>query len=109
MCRFNCNCKFYKVQSATVDGNSLILSFANPVTANDKDKFSFVICTVIPSTATPVPVLVTVNGANIPLLNKFGNPVFSNEIRNRKLYVGYYGSQATPHIIIHNIGCDTLV
>lgn len=100
-----CNCNIHKVTTVTVDGNSMILNFNTGVSANNKDKFNFVICTIIPSTATPVPVLITVNGANIPLLNKFGNPVYSNELRKRKLYLGYFGSQDTPHVISCNIGC----
>ena len=101
-----CNCKrfIHKVTSATTDGTNTILAFQVATTAVNKQPFNFVICTSLPSTATPEQVFITLNGNNVPLLNMYGNPVYSNEIRKRKLYVGYYGSQATAHVISHNLG-----
>lgn len=100
----NCKCYFHKVNSTSAGETNIVLSFTNAVTANNKDPFNFIICTSLPSTATPVPVVITVNGTNVPLLNMFGNPVYSNEIRKRKAYYGYFGSQATPHVIALNLG-----
>lgn len=100
----NCKCNFHKVSTASVGETDIVLSFNNPVSANNKDCFNFVICTSLPSTTTPVPVLITVNSTNVPLLNMFGNPVYSNELRKRKMYYGFFGSQATAHVIVRNLG-----
>lgn len=101
----NCKCILHKVQTASAGETNIVLSFSTPLSANNKDPFNFVICTSLPSTATPVPVLITVNGTNVPLLNKFGNPVYSNEVRKRTPYYGFFGSQSTAHVISHNMGC----
>lgn len=100
----NCNKLIHKVTSATTDGTNVILSFSTPINVVDTQPFSFVICTSLPSTTAPQQVFITVNGTNVPLLNAFANAVYSNEIRKRKLYIGYFGSQTTPHIIAHNLG-----
>jgi hypothetical protein len=92
------------VTAAGATADNVVLAFSTPVSANNKDCFNFVICTNLPSTPAPIPVLVTVNGDNIPLLNMYGNPVYSNELRKRKMYYGFFGSQTTAHIIVRNLG-----
>lgn len=103
-----CNCcnSFYKVTSATASATDLTLAFSPVVGANNKQRFWFAICTALPNTTTPVPVQVTVNGATVPLLDKYGNTVFSNALKTRKIYKGYFGSVITPHVIALNTPDD---
>jgi hypothetical protein len=101
-----CNCQnsFHRVNSITAGTSNITLSFTTPLTVVNREIFNFVICTSLPSTTAPLPVLISVNGSTVPLLNKYGNPVYSNELRNRKPYYGYFGSQSTAHVISYSIG-----
>ena len=40
-----------------------------------------------------------------PLLDKYGNVVYSNTLRRGVDYFGYMGSVTTNHIIIYNTPC----
>ena len=106
MCNCCNNCCIHKVTSATADTTALTLAFSPAVGANDKQRFCFVICTTLPNMASPLPVQLTVNGATVPLLNKYGNVVYSNAIKTRKVYRGYFGSETTAHVIALNTPCD---
>lgn len=103
-----CNCcnSFYKVSSATSDTTNLTLAFNPAVSANDKQRFWFAICTTLPNLTAPLPVQLTVNGTTVPLLDKYGNVVYSNTLKTRKIYKGYYGSETTAHVIALNTPCD---
>lgn len=99
----NCTCcNIHRVTSATADTTALTLDFNPAVSANDMQTFNFVICTTLPNMSAPLPVNITVNGTTVPLLNKFGNVVYSNAIRTRKVYRGYFGSETTAHVIALN-------
>lgn len=102
-----CNCCeiINKVTTITASTTELVLGFTPDLGAVNEQKFNFVVCTAIPSTPTPVPVQLTLNGNPVPLWNKYGNPVYSNELRTRKVYRGYYGSEGTAHVIAHNTPC----
>lgn len=102
----NCNC-VHLVSSVTSSTESLILNFSAAPAVLNSDVFNFRICCDIgsnPSTYVPVQINVSVNGTvtAVPLLNRFGNQVYSNELRTRVVYKGYFGSVLTPHVIAHN-------
>lgn len=100
-----CNCceTINRVSSITASTTELVLNFNPALGAVNEQKFTFVVCTAIPATTTPVPVQLTLNGNPVPLWNRYGNPIYSNELRTRKVYRGYYGGEGTPHVIAANV------
>lgn len=84
-----------------MDADSVNLTFDTTVTASDKNRFCIKVFTDIPAAGLTLPVNVTVNGALIPLLNKYGNPVLGADLSRCRVYKGYYGA-TTPHVILQN-------
>ena len=97
----NCCNNISCANSITVTATNVVLDFASVVTLTDEERFDFRICQNVPSTGLALPVLVTVNGSTIPLLNKYGNPITGVNLRTRKIYRGYYGA-STPHVLVYN-------
>lgn len=100
----------YCATSTVVDGTNLVLTFSNTPTFSNTRKFCFYICPNIVNTSTAVlPVVVNMDVAGtvtqIPLLDKYGNVVYSNTLRRGVDYFGYMGSVTTNHIIIYNTPC----
>lgn len=95
------NCDYFHCATGvTVGADAVVLTFSSPVSVTDKDRFCFKLCQAIPEAGSNLPVQVTVNGAPVPLWNKYGNPILGSQLRNRK-YIGYYGA-TTPHVILTN-------
>jgi hypothetical protein len=104
-CSCNCNNKFYnpfahRLVTATA-GTTLVLTVTNNTNIADEEPFAFYangsISSLIP--AAPLPVEIEINGAAVPLWNKYGVQIQSNEIP-RKAF-GYYSADATtPHVIL---------
>ena len=92
---------FHCANSVTVGADAVVLAFSTTVSATDKDRFCFRLCDTIPAAGANLPVQVTVNGATIPLWNKYGNPILGSQLQRGKKYVGYYGA-TTPHVIVSN-------
>jgi len=104
----NCNCNnngFYnpfvhRLVSATA-GTSLTLTVTNSTNIADEEPFFFSananISNLIP--AAPLPVEIEINGAAVPLWNKYGIQIQSNEIPRKAR--GYYSAdETTPHVIL---------
>lgn len=107
-CNCNCNCGAFnnsrfahRVITATA-GATLELTTTNSDNINDKDPYKFFANQGIVSSlpATPVDVTVEVNGAQVPLWNKYGVQILSSAIP-RKAF-GYYSAETTPHVILIN-------
>ena len=102
----NCNPNFHKTLSiAQTDGN-LVATISNATNISSLDYFELVLCqnpnTVI--TGSPLPILLTVNGENTTLLNKYSLPISSDRLKPRKRYYGSYVVPATgsPYVILWN-------
>lgn len=97
----NCNRFYHRVVTATV-GGTLALTTTNADNINDKDPYYFIanaqMVSSLPDVA--VPVTVEVNGAQVPLWDKYGVQVQSSAIP-RKAF-GYYSEEPTPHVILIN-------
>lgn len=106
MTNCNCNC-VHLVNSVTASTTELTLNFSPAPAVQNSDFFNFRIACDLgsnPTTYVPVVMNVSINGTTspVPLLNRFGNQVYSNELRNRVVYRGYFGSVPTSHIIANN-------
>lgn len=102
-----CNCcdNLHKTTGLTAAG---ILSVTNSNNIGNFDTFCLLL-TINPDsviTTSPVAYTVTVNDANVPLVDMWGYPVMSDRLRTRKIYRGRYiiiGD--TPHITLTNVPC----
>lgn len=102
---------FHCATTVVVTADAVQISFAQPITATDKDRFCFKLCQSIPTAGAALPVQVEIAGIFVPLWNKYGNPILGSQLRRRK-YCGYYGA-TTPHVILTNTpmvcGCERTV
>ena len=102
-----CNCcdNLHKTTGLTAAG---ILSVTNSNNIGNFDTFCLLL-TINPDsviTTSPVAYTVTVNDANVPLVDMWGYPVMSDRLRTRKVYRGrYIVIGDTPHITLTNVPC----
>jgi len=103
----NCNCcgNLHKTTGLTAAG---ILSVTNSNNIGNFDTFCLLL-TINPDsviTTAPVAYTVTVNDANVPVIDMWGYPVMSDRLRTRKVYRGkYIVTGGTPHITLVNVPC----
>lgn len=103
-----CNCEFmHRATNLTTGG---LLTVTNPNNIANLMPFNLVLC-LNPNAVilgAPVNYTVTVNGADVALLNKYGLPISTDHLEPRKLYRGRYIVPATgdPYVILLNTPCD---
>lgn len=99
----NCNnCPFRHVSTALSTAG--LLTVTNDSNVGNFDKFCLVL-TINPNsiiTAAPVSYTVTINGSNVPILDRWGYPITTDRLRTRKCYVGRYVESDTPHVTLIN-------
>lgn len=107
----NCD-NLHKSSTVAIVGGNVVVSFSDtPTGITDTTPFCFAICQTLPSGTDGLPVVLVVNGVNVPFWNKYGDVVTGDTLVTRKLYKGYYGLQGSnPHVIsvnapIANCGC----
>lgn len=64
--------------------------------------FCFLIC----SWCSPQPTVamtMNVNGNNVPLWDRYGRPVYSDQIQGRKVYKARFVQEGTPHVTVCNV------
>jgi hypothetical protein len=85
--------------TVTVTDTAVEISFADGATGvADTQPFNFRLCQSIPADGAALPVTLNVNGASVPLWNRYGNPVIGSQLKSRVNYCGFYGA-TTPHVI----------
>lgn len=91
---------FIKITSASLAGGYLVLTpeLSAAKTYYNGERIVFVICTSLPTSITISPVAIDVNGVNIPLQDKLGNTLQSDQIKSRQTYVGVWGTSNNGHI-----------
>ena len=101
----NCCANLHKSTGLTAAG---ILSVTNSNNIGNFDPFCLLL-TINPDsiiTTAPVAYTVTVNDANVPLVDMWGYPVMTDRLRTRKIYHGrYIVIGTTPHITLTNVAC----
>lgn len=89
--------------NVTVTETAVEITFADGATGiADTQPFNFRLCTAIPASGADLPVTFTVNGASVPLWDRYGNPVTGSGLTTRVNYCGFYGA-STPHVISHTL------
>lgn len=64
--------------------------------------FCFYIC----SWCSPQPTVamtMIVNGNSVPLWDRYGRPVYSNQLHSRKVYKARFVQEGTPHVTVCNV------
>lgn len=103
-----CNCENLHRATSLTTGGLLTVTNANNIA--NLTPFNLVIC-LNPNAVilgAPVDYTITVNGADVALLNRFGLPISTDHLESRKLYRGYYVVPATgdPYVILLNTPCN---
>lgn len=97
----NCNCNTIVVSSATTTSTGVVLipnrtiTFAN---LTNTGKYELVIACGVRATAS-LPVFIQTSSGNVPVLCKFGNQVYSNQLRKRYRYCIGYGNNNTSYTL----------
>lgn len=106
MCNCNrCSCKILVITSLTLSDSNLELEIV-PTTFNNGERFGLLIAQQsIPSADTPVPVVITMNGEEYPLIKPCGNNVMSDQLRAQRTYVLRVGTNPNHFTAVN---CNSL-
>jgi hypothetical protein len=108
----NCNCNTIVVSSATTTSTGVVLipnrtiTFAN---LTNTGKYELVIACGVRATAS-LPVFIQTSSGNVPVLCKFGNQVYSNQLRKRYRYCIGYGNKNSSYtlgqfVVFNSLDC----
>ena len=110
----SCNCNTTNsntlrstIGTAAVDtgGTYVLLTPDNALAPVNQQRLSLAVTTSIPTAGMSLPVYVVMNGANVPVYDKYGNIVYGTDIMTRAAMHGYYGvngSGGTAHVQLVN-------
>ena len=82
-----------------------LLTVTNATNIGNFDKFCLVL-TICPNaviTTAPVEYTVTINGTAVPIVDKWGYPITTDDLCTRTPYYGRYIENATPHVSLMNV------
>lgn len=101
------NCQnFHKSSAVTVSDTNLVITFSdNPTNITNETHFCFIILQDIPADGNNLAVQLTVNGAAVPLWDKYGNLVPGCGLTKGKVYRGFYGTGTANHVISSSLPC----
>ena len=88
-----CNCNTIFITSLTTNATGVVLIPNRQITQTNLTnglKYSLIIACGLKATDS-LPVFIQTSAGNVPLLDKFTNPVFSNQLRTRTKYCVGYG------------------
>ena len=90
----SCKCQRPFFSTAIVATDDHVTITLPSVIIKNKQLLDMVITQTIPSTSKPIPVYIVFSGDEYeyPLLTKEGNYIYSDQIKNRKLYIFRYMS-----------------
>lgn len=107
-----CNCNTIYITSLTTTSTGVVLIPNRTITqTNLANTFNYNLVIACGLKATnSLPVFIQTSAGNIPLLDKYANPVYSNQLRNRTRYCIGYGNTNTNYtlgqfIVRNNLCC----
>lgn len=98
-----CNCPF--IHTTTALSTAGVLTVTNPDNVGNFERFCLVL-TICPDsviTTAPAEYNVTINGANVPILDRWGYPITTDRLKVRTCYKGRYIESTTPHVTLMNV------
>lgn len=107
-----CNCNTIYITSLTTTSTGVVLIPNRTITqTNLANTFNYNLVIACGLKATnSLPVFIQTSDGNIPLLDKYANPVYSNQLRTRTRYCIGYGNTNTNYtlgqfIVRNNLCC----
>lgn len=107
-----CNCNTIYITSLTTTSTGVVLIPNRTITqTNLANTFNYNLVIACGLKATnSLPVFIQTSAGNIPLLDKYANPVYSNQLRTRTRYCIGYGNTNTNYtlgqfIVRNNLCC----
>lgn len=109
----NCNCNEIKITNLINTASGIVLVPARQITnANlmNTGVYRLIIACGLKATGSQ-PVSIQTASGNVPLLCKFANPIFPNQLRTRKVYcIGFGNKNTTPYplgqfVVFNNLDC----
>lgn len=107
-----CNCNNNSIFRSIVKnvalntaGTILVLTPENDLEPVNENKVGFIVTASVPGAGMALPATIVVNGASVPIYDRFGNIVYGSNIRTRFEYKGFYGTNGagnTAHIQLVN-------
>lgn len=107
-----CNCNNSNVFRSLVGnianntaGTAVVLTPDNTLSPVNESKVSFIPTVAVPVAGMSLPAYIQLNGATVPIYDRFGNIVYGANIRTRYAYRGYYGTNGvggTAHLQLTN-------
>lgn len=102
----NCNrCANLVGVAASVSGTNLLLTPGSALSVENEGRVCFVLTGSVPSAGATLPVVMLVNGVQVPVYDKYGNILYGANLRSRaviKAYYGTNGSGGTAHLQLVN-------
>lgn len=107
-----CNCNTIQITSVTTTSTGVVLIPNRQITqANLTNlcRYNLIIACGVKATAS-LPVYIQTSAGNIPVLCKYGNQVYSNQLRKRYKYCIGYGNENTSYtlgqfVIFNSLDC----
>ena len=103
------NCpNFHRTSTITTTATNVVLTFVdNPTNITNEQPFCFRVEQDVPAAGSSLAVQLTINGAAVPLWDKFGNLVPGCGLKKGRVYKGYFGTGTADHVISMSLpsGC----
>ena len=80
------------VGTFAIDTGVLVGTPTTPVTVIDKEKIDLIFAAGVPAGGDALPVNVVINGANVPVYDKYGNVLLGVAIKQRRNLHAYFGT-----------------
>ncbi|MGN1301217.1 MAG: hypothetical protein ACI4U9_01645 [Clostridia bacterium] len=96
-----CDCNTIYITGITTTSTGVVLIPNRQITQTNlanADKYNLIIACGLKSTNS-LPVFIQTSAGNIPVLCKFGNTVYSNQLRTRYRYCIGYGNRNTNYTL----------
>lgn len=74
------------------NGTSLVITPNVPLVPENEQGVKILITTATPAAGANLPVVIKFNGADVALLDKYGNIVYGNQIYDNQVLKGYFGN-----------------
>lgn len=96
-----CNCNRICITSLTTTDTGVVLIPSRQIqqtNLTNTGKYELIIACGLKATNS-LPVFIQTSAGNVPLLDKYANPVFSNQLRTRYKYCIGYGNKNTNYTL----------
>lgn len=107
-----CNCNTIQITSVTTTSTGVVLIPNRTITQTNLTnlgRYNLIIACGVKATAS-LPVYIQTSAGNIPVLCKYGNQVYSNQLRKRYRYCVGYGNKNTSYtlgqfVVFNSLDC----